>query len=64
MKCSGKELSLTAVMCVCLFSFTSRPLHSSSTILDLIIRYNAKVKIHSCFDGRDILQQLMHFFLL
>lgn len=61
MKCSGKELSLTAAMCVCLFSFTSRPLHSSLTILDLIIRYDAKVKIHSCFDGRDIAQ---HFFWL
>lgn len=62
MKCSGKALSLTAAMCVCLFSFTSRPLHSSLTILDLIIRYDAKVKIHSCFDGRDIVQQLVHYF--
>lgn len=58
MKCSGEALSLTAAMCVCLFSFASRPLHSSLTILDLIIRYDAKVKIHSCFDGRDIVQQL------
>lgn len=57
MKCSGKELSLTAAMCVCLFSFTSRRLYSSLTILDLIIGYNAMVKIHLCFDGRDIVRQ-------
>lgn len=61
MKCSGKALSLTAAMCVCLFSFTSRPLHLLLTILDLIIRYDAKVKIHSCCDGRDIVQQLEHY---
>lgn len=61
MKCSGKALSLTAAMCVCLFSFTSRPLHLFLTILDLIIRYDAKVKIHSCLDGRDIVQQLEHY---
>lgn len=46
MKCSGKVHSLTAAICMCLFSFTSRPLHPSLTILDLIIRYDAKVKIH------------------
>lgn len=62
MKCSGKALSLTAAMCVCLFFFTSRPLHLSLTILDLIIRYNAKVKIHTRFDGSDIVQQLEHYF--
>lgn len=64
MKCSGKALSLTAAMCVCLFFFTSRPLHLSLTILDLIIRYNAKVKIHTRFDGSDIVQQLEHYFWL
>lgn len=62
MKCSGKALSLTAAMCVCLFSFTSRPLHPSLTILDLIIGYDAKVKIHSRRDGGDTVQQLVLYF--
>lgn len=62
MKCSGKGLSLTAAMCVCLFSFTSRPLHLSLTILDLIVRCGAKVKIHSCFYASDIVQQVKHDF--
>lgn len=57
MKCSGKELSLTAAMCVCLFSFTSRPFHLSLMILDLIIGYNAKVEIDSYFDESDTVQQ-------
>lgn len=63
MKCSGKALSLTAAMCVRLFSFTSCPLHLSLTILDLIVSYGAKVKIH-CFYGTDIVQQLEHDFWL
>lgn len=62
MKCSGRALSLTAAMCVCLFSFTSCPLHLSLTILDLIVRCGAKVKIHSYFYDSDIVQQLEHDF--
>lgn len=62
MKCSSKALSLTAAMCVCLFSFTSRPLHLSLMILDLIMRYSAKVKIHSCCIDIHIVQQLEHDF--
>lgn len=64
MKFSGKALSLTAAMCVCLFSFTSRPFHPSLTILDLIIRYDAKVKICLCFEGRDTVKGLKHFLWL
>lgn len=64
MNCSGKERSLTAAMCVCLFSFTSRPLHLFLTILDLIIRYDAKVKINLCFDGKDIVQKIKHYLWL
>jgi len=43
---SATAFRLTAAMCVCLFSFTSRPLHLRLTMLDLIIRYDARVKIH------------------
>lgn len=60
MKCSGQALSLTAAMCVCLFSFTSRPLYLSLTILDLIVRCGAKVRIRSYFYDCDIVQQLEH----
>lgn len=63
MRCSGQALSLTAAMCVCLFSFTSRPLYLSLTILDLIVRCGAKVRIHSYFYDCDIVQQLEHDFL-
>lgn len=62
MKCSGQARSLTAAMCVCLFSFTSRPLYLSLTILDLIARCGAKVRIHSYFYDCNILQQLEHDF--
>lgn len=62
MKCSSKALSLTAALCVCLFSFASCALHLSLTILDLIIRYNAKVKIHSCCIDIHTVQQLEHDF--
>lgn len=58
MKCSGQARSLTAAMCVCLFSFTSRPLYLSLTILDLIGRCAAKVRIRSYFYDCDIVQQL------
>lgn len=62
MKCSSKALSLTAALCVCLFSFASCALHLSLTIHDLIIRYNAKVKIHSCCIDIHTVQQLEHDF--
>lgn len=63
MKCSGQALSLTAAMCVCLFSFTSRPLYLSLTILDLIVRCCAKVRIRSYFYDCDTVQQLKRDFL-
>lgn len=63
MKCSGQALSLTAAMCVCLFSFTSRPLYLSLTILDLIGRCAAKVRTRSYFYHCDIVQQLERDFL-
>lgn len=63
MKCSGQALSLTAAMCVCLFSFTSRPLYLSLTILDLIVRCGTKVRIRSYFYHGDIVQQLERDFL-
>lgn len=63
MKCSGQALSLTAAMCVCLFSFASRPLYLSLTILDLIVRCGAKVRIHSYFYDCNIVQQLERDFM-